>query len=207
MPALDFASVRDEWNKAEKSIKLAEQVNGDIVNPAIYELRYAGRRIIEALATQDQHQIDKLLADAHFDCCRARHDAIDAATSKIAADLNISIKTLGAEIVLTHFTEFPKLYRDLSEVRDLISVSRENRNNRDAIYASIENDNLSSIVSLYRAYQSSEPLLIQSARKQRRKSLLNNIFGFVGIISLIATVLFWIISPPRMHQLLMFIFK
>jgi hypothetical protein len=25
----------DEWNKAEKAIKIAEQVNGEIINPAI----------------------------------------------------------------------------------------------------------------------------------------------------------------------------
>jgi hypothetical protein len=104
-PDLDAAvsAVRDEWNNAEAAIKLAEQVNGEIVNPSVYELRYAGRRIVEALAHPDIEQGKKLLGDAHFDCCRARHDAVDAATSKISADLDLAVKHLGADTVLKSF--------------------------------------------------------------------------------------------------------
>src|SRR5688572_5247091 len=90
--------VSAEWNKAETAIKLAEQVNGEIINPAIYELRYAGRRLIEALeaaSAGDRQEALSLLRDAHFDCMRSRHDATDAATSKIVSDLKIAVEYLG----------------------------------------------------------------------------------------------------------------
>lgn len=60
--------VCSEWNKAEKAIKSAEHVEGQVVNPSIYELRYAGRRIIEALTIQesDPEKALRLLSDAHF---------------------------------------------------------------------------------------------------------------------------------------------
>lgn len=99
-------AVADAWDKAEHAIKLAEQVNGQVVNPAIYELRYAGRRLIEAdqlEAKGDLEEAAKRLGDAQMDCMRARHDAVDAATSKITVHLELAIDKLGAS------REYPKL--------------------------------------------------------------------------------------------------
>lgn len=41
-------SIQEAWDEAEHAIKLAEQIQQEIINPSIYELRYAGRRIVEA---------------------------------------------------------------------------------------------------------------------------------------------------------------
>lgn len=59
-------SIHDEWNKSEEAIKAAEQVNGRVILPAVKELRYAGRRIVEAL-----HLIGAG-DDDHAPPCRAR---------------------------------------------------------------------------------------------------------------------------------------
>jgi hypothetical protein len=175
-------AVQVEWNKAEKAIKLAEQVNGEIINPAVYELRYAGRRLVEALVETDESNARKLLADASFDCCRARHDAIDAATSKIVADLDIAVARIGAEIVLHSFPEYCDLVAALGDIRDRIAVSRERRGDRDVIYSSIEKDLLEDIVSRFRKFRASEPLMVAVARSQRRSRLFNNIFGWTGVL-------------------------
>lgn len=91
-----FVSICNEWDRAEEDIKVAEQINNKVVIPSVSELRYAGRRIIEALREIEKNgpeeKIIGLLQDAEFDCHRARHDAIDAATSKIAVDLEIATK-------------------------------------------------------------------------------------------------------------------
>jgi hypothetical protein len=206
-PAYDAAllAVREEWNRAEKAIKLAEQVNGEIVNPAVYELRYAGRRMMEAFAESDQSKAMKLLEDAHFDCLRARHDAIDAATSKISADLDLSVQHLGADVVLTHFSQLPSLIFDLGEVRDKIAVSREKRDERDQIYSAIENDHLGALVTRYRQFKSSEPLLRESARIQRRNAARNSLFGWGGFVFGAIAILFTIYVylnplPPPVTQ-------
>ena len=106
------------WNEAEGMIKVAEQVNGEIINPAIYELRYAGRRIVEALKCHEEGDIDKrnnLLHDADFDCCRAKHDAIDAITAKVANDMALATKKLGEDNVLQHF---PNMLRNNVIIRN-----------------------------------------------------------------------------------------
>jgi hypothetical protein len=106
-------NIRTEWDRAEEDIKLAEQVCNNIIIPSIKELRYGGRRIAEVLYQMEsggsEQDISKLLQDALFDCYRARHDAIDAATSKIAIDLEIKVEKLGFEAILPAFQEFPKL--------------------------------------------------------------------------------------------------
>jgi uncharacterized protein YdcH (DUF465 family) len=193
-----MAKIAEEWNKAEKAIKLAEQVNGEIINPAIYELRYSGRRIIEAFEMREKAPDDaiKRLHDAHFDCCRARHDAIDAATSKIAADLDIATDKIGADIVIASFPDMPSLIADLGEVRDKIAVSREKRDDRDAIYASIQNDDLVSLVKLFQKFKASEPLMKAAAVKARKRQTKNDIFGYggfaVGIAAFLFSIFVWV---------------
>jgi hypothetical protein len=179
----------DEWNKAEKAIKIAEQVNGEIINPAVYELRYSGRRLVEALGhlqNNDNEKANKLLHDAHFDCCRARHDAIDAATTKISNDLAIAVRKIGPRIVLDKFPNYTMLIKELNLIRTLIVKSREDRNNRDAIYESIASDNLTTIVGFYAEFQACEPILRTEGRWSRAKLVL----GALGWIVATALAIF-----------------
>lgn len=160
-----FAHLRAEWNVAKRAIKIAEQVEGEIVSPAIHELRYAGRRIVEAFDVLDNDPSTALrhLQDAHFDCCRARHDAIDAATSKMVATLDNAREFLGIDVVMTHFSSFPNLVRRLGEVRDRIAVSRENREDRNAIDESIQADDLVALVGIYDDFRACESLMREAA--------------------------------------------
>lgn len=160
-----YQLIVEEWNKAEAAIKIAEQVNREIVIPSINELRYGGRRIIESLACDDISKKISLLDDAHFDCCRARHDAIDAATSKIAADLDIAAKQLGPDIVLRYFPKIIDLNKHLQSIRKKVTESRKDRHNRDNIYAVLQENNLEDIADIFEDFKSSEELMIQAASK------------------------------------------
>lgn len=166
-------AIVSDWNKAESAIKYAEQVNLKVVDPAIYELRYAGRKIIEAVqcAELDQEKSKALLLDARMDCLRARHDAIDAATSKIIVDLDIGIKSLGASRVLNLFPQWGEVRQQLSNVRSKIAVSRENRNDRDALYETIQAVDLPQVIGLYETFKSHEPQLMVEAKFGRRKEV------------------------------------
>lgn len=181
-----LADLQAEWNKAENAIKLAEQVNGEIINPAIYELRYGGRRLVEALSKVTEGNqgpaVLNLLRDAHFDCCRARHDAIDAATSKVVSDLDIAIGRLGADAVLSSYPNFPGLVRKLGDVRDRIATSRQNRDDRDAIYSVLEATNLPNIIADYRDFRANEPIMKLYAKQQRTRLLVSYGIAFVGLL-------------------------
>lgn len=176
--------VASAWNKAEATVKLAEQVNDAVINPAIYELRYAGRKLIEASECKDTDpdQAANLLQDAYMDCCRSRHDAIDAASSKIVSDLRLSIKAIGGPTVLSHFSDWGLLLEKVNEIRGKIASSREDRLARNAIYAEIEENDLIDVIKLHRRFQAAEPIMQQASKRGRMHLLGGYCIGFLGLL-------------------------
>ena len=164
-----LGSILTEWNQAERDIKIAEQVSMRVVEPSIKELRYAGRRVTEALrlilSDGADADIIKLLNDADFDCHRARHDAVDAATSRIASVIRAMVESIGYDTMMRVYPEFPKFYHSLRRTRRKIVDSREDRDNRDAIYESIEDVDLKTLVSDFEDIVESE--LDENGRHRR----------------------------------------
>lgn len=179
-------SIRREWDKAEEDIKQAEQVCGNIVFPSIKELRYAGRRIAEILYEVErgdpEGRIEGLLHDALFDCYRARHDAIDAATAKIAADLDAAEQKIGYNCILRTLSSFPELRMSVIVVRDKILQSRANRQDRDAIYATLSASHFVDLCKQYALFQASEKMMVEMAKQERRRDLHQTILAYGGIL-------------------------
>ena len=184
-------SIHDEWNKSEEAIKAAEQVNGRVILPAVKELRYAGRRIVEAIhliGAGDDDEAAKRLQDAEFNCYRARHDAIDAATAKIAIDLEAAASRLGHGAILAGYSKFPDMWQMLESIRRRITQSRRYREKRDEIYTEI-NDEFISLIEMYRSYKGSENIIITFARRERRKQFISYTVGGLSILIAIATAI------------------
>lgn len=181
--------VRQEWDRAEPTLKRAEQVCEKIIAPSILELRYAGRRIVEGLngiaEGLEEKEIQGYFQDAYFNCLRARHDAIDAATSKIAIDLDIAAKQLGYGPITQAFPKFSDLRLKLEDIRGKIVKSRGDREKRDEIYNGISENNFQEIVELYREFQTSEPVMVSLATKQRRATSFGWVFGIAGLVGLV----------------------
>ena len=187
--------IQNEWNCAEQDIKLAENVVNKIVIPSVKELRYAGRRIVDAIMVisdnpecPDQVKLTNLLADARFDCHRARHDAIDAATAKIAADFEIMTKMLGYGPILGAFPKFPELYSALTKVRRNIVNSRGDRENREKIYSVLEQCDFRALVVMFEDLRMCEPMMLALAKKERAISFWGKVGGAVGIIGLLVGI-------------------
>lgn len=178
-----FGKVASAWNDAEAAIKLAEQVSEDVINPAIYELRYAGRKMVEAhqIQEKDSGKAAELLQDAYMDCCRSRHDAIDALSSKVVSDLDLSVEKLGSEVVLAQFADWGILYEKLNEIRAKIAQSRQDRIARNDIYEDIQNGDLNSVIQLHQRFKIAEPLMEKSAKKSRFGHVIGYMLGIVGI--------------------------
>ncbi|MEO5338557.1 MAG: hypothetical protein H7841_16960 [Magnetospirillum sp. WYHS-4] len=190
-----LSAIRDEWDKAEEDLKRAEQIGNQPVVPSIKELRYAGRRIIDALHAlerKEDAEAMKFIQDALFNCHRARHDAIDAATSAIALKLDFATSQLGYEPVLKAFPKFASLLRDLDAIRERIARSRRNRADRQAIYSAIESVDFPKLVREYGEFTRAEPIMRALAKKQRRETTLSIIFGVVGLVALAVTVVAWL---------------
>ena len=182
-----LATIRKEWDKAEQSIKLAEQVGNQVVFPAIKELRYGGRRIVDALSLLpdgDEEKFKALFDDALFDCYRARHDAVDAAISIIAAELNVTAKKLGYRPILDAFPEYPKLLETLRKAQAAIAASRGIRDDRDRIYTAIESVDLPALIEQYNRFQGRSDIMRGLAKSDR----------FWPLAGLIATIVFGVLA-------------
>ncbi|MEQ1888028.1 MAG: hypothetical protein ABL951_02475 [Alphaproteobacteria bacterium] len=193
-----LAEIAREWDKADKDIKFAEQVCQKITISSIFELRYAGRRIIDALnmiaADADLKDVTLLLQEAKFDCHRARHDAIDAATSKIALDIDNMGRKLGYNAILKAYPGFAAFRYLLSGIRKKIAASRGNRQNREAIYASIEEDGFKGLVDEFDKIQEAEKIM-KSLAKRERVIFLGGIAGIViGAIGIAVTIFIAIVD-------------
>lgn len=188
-------SIAEEWNQAEEDVKVAEQICNEIVVPAIKEMRYAGRRIVDVItkmhAGERVEEIEALLREARFDCHRARHDAIDAGTSKIAIDLEIMVKKLGAEVILPVCPGFPALFKQLRDVRVKIRASRKDRNNRAAIYQVIESIDFPKFVDEFNKMRDSEDIMKGMAKRRRRSEAIGVGGTVLGIVGVVLAVIFW----------------
>lgn len=186
-------AIRVEWNRAEEDIKLAEQVCNEIVFPSINELRYAGRRVVDVvhgiLTNGPSKELEDLLADARFDCHRARHDAIDTATSKIAIQIENMTTHLKYEAILPVFADFPSLVHDLSTVRKKVSVSRKQRENREAIYSAIEAVDFPALVEKYRTMLESEPMMREIAKRNRWRDFVGTYGLWIGVAGFLGTII------------------
>jgi hypothetical protein len=174
-----LARVIEQWNIAERRIKKAELVRGgEVVSPAIFELRYAGRKLVDALTLArekdlalDQRAHDdvyRYLADAYEDCVKAKHDAIDATISFVTVWFQEIEEYIGLRAVQEFFPEYLDITAKISDIQDKIAESREDRHNmRDGVYDEIEGQDYDDILALFDKMYKSKDRIDRQIRKDR----------------------------------------
>jgi hypothetical protein len=174
----------DEWNVSEVYLKIAEQVSSEAVIPGINELRYAGRKVLEAqsLETSDPERALRLLNDALHDCYRARHDCIDVAVSLINRHIEIMIKRLGYSKLVSALPDLGDLISALSSAQEKIASSRSRRLAREEIYVDIKDIDLPLIRKRYDALRASEPMIKLEVARENRNKTLNMAFTVAGVL-------------------------
>lgn len=184
-----FVDIQREWNAAEESIKRSEQIALDISIPAISELRYAGRRIVDALDIAhkggDIDKIKAVLEDARFCCHRARHDSIDAALSKIAIDLDDMTSRLGYDVVAQAYPDFQVLYTAFSAARAKVAASRSDRQNRNAIYETVSAVDFPHIADHYTKLVVCKPIALGYAARRRSERIVSWVLMVAAVITMI----------------------
>ncbi|MCJ2119306.1 hypothetical protein MKK65_22500 [Methylobacterium sp. J-001] len=170
-----------QWNIAEQRIKRAEQVRGnEIVAAAIFELRYAGRKIIDSIEivlnfdiandTEKRSRVANYLADATEDCVKSKHDAIDAMLNFVTSWFDELEKKVGPKRLHETFPDYLEVLGLISGIQEQIAESRSDRNKlRDAIYNRIDGDDYERILKLFVIMKSSSERVALIARKERQK--------------------------------------
>jgi hypothetical protein len=147
-----YAQICREWNKAEEDVKRAEQVCEEVIIPSIMELRYAGRRLAQALELMSQggkpREVEKSCT-MQVSTAIEQDDAIDAATAQIAKTLTIVVDKLHYSALLQAFPAFPALRAHLQKLRDKIVATRGAAATRDRIYETVESSDFPALLALF----------------------------------------------------------
>jgi hypothetical protein len=151
-----------QWDIAERRIKRAEQVReNQVVSTAIYELRYAGRKVMDAIRLsinndnwrndgETYNRIRSYIDDAIEDCVKAKHDAIDSMMDFITNWLYRQEDRLGFSAIHKFFPDYMSITATIANIQDLIEESRGDRTRRrDGLYDEIENSGYLEIISFY----------------------------------------------------------
>jgi len=150
-----------QWNIAERRIKKAEQVcENEVIVSAVFELRYAGRKIVDAQLLlldkdwkNDQDEYDNIcrfLADAIEDCVKAKHGAIDAMLDFVTIWFKENEKRIGLHRLMEIFPNYIDVTAQISAVQAKIARSREDRvSARDGLYDEIEIQDYDMMLLLY----------------------------------------------------------
>ena len=143
-----------DWNETEKWVKKGENIIGNVVLPSINEMRYAGRRLVdafEAAENGDGETAKRHLFEAQDNLIKARHDVVDSIVHHISDNANKYRESIGATNLQKHFSEYGELFDLLKKIEYKISKSREERKNRNAIYGEIMGNDLSKLNELHNA--------------------------------------------------------
>ena len=186
-----YARLLAEWNVSEQYMKIAEQIGDKAIISSVNELRYGGRKVLEALSTQtsDKSRALAILSDALHDCYRARHDSIDASVSTMNRHVDLMTKRLGYSKLAAALPELGQLVLALSQAQEKIANSRSRRLDREAIYEDIKDIDLPAIRRNYDQLRASEALITQETVRERRSVTIGWAIGILGLSAAIISIL------------------
>ncbi|MEO1038922.1 MAG: hypothetical protein AAFX09_05205 [Pseudomonadota bacterium] len=201
----------DAWNVAEQTMKAAERCHGALIEASVNELRYAGRRIMDAMenyeaavAAPDFEDGEvrgflTILSEASQFCKRAHHDALDATILYFGTAIEEFEREFGPGLIATHIDEYVEFRSLMRETDELIVQARRNRSqSRDANYAEISERLLPELKRCHQALVGNQVLLtdlyekkIEAEKRSRRDVWMDRAVGFLtgALIAVIGAIL------------------
>lgn len=200
------------WNKVELRAKVAEQFNGKTVAAAINEMRYGGRRFVDAvemmfrecvLTDREKEQLSENLYAAKSALINADHDITDSICFVVIKKVNRTIEKHGIEKIRGLIHDFDVGYQTLKDVKQIVQESRETRSLRSANYDKIAKDHLEKLTALHTEIsQQKELFTFDDAGEQyrgiRAMQRLLTIIAVVGSAASVVGVIsaFWMWCNP-----------
>lgn len=170
--------VATEWDRAEALVKQAELLRSEVVQASINELRYGGRKLIDALQILSEDSIDDVEIEKAYasinaclnNCYCAQHDAIDALNLFVKRALKAYEVEFGIKLLAEKFPDYYSIKALLDEGDDLIVDSRGNRTERQIKYKKFGDKIYSELLVYYRKLKSGREIfqaLIVAQREQK----------------------------------------
>lgn len=170
-----LAELAAHMNRIEKRLKQAEQVREEVVIPGINELRYAGRRFVDAwaiAALPNPTEVQKQEVRDHIVIARqylqnADHDVTDAICFFIHREINQMQKRYGADEMIRVFPEYAAFAHHMKEANEIISGSRETRAQRAAAYEQLQSEYVTPLIQTYHNLRFAEGLALKAGKRRK----------------------------------------
>lgn len=130
----EIAAIRDLFRDAEREIKKAEEISGELAVPAVNELRYAGCHLLEALCSDAPHHATEQIARARRHCQRAIFDASDASIIYLLERVKTFQDDYRRFVISDVILDYTVLKRTISGTRHKIEKARQDYDGREGYY-------------------------------------------------------------------------
>ena len=186
------------WNNVELRIKQYEHLAGAANTAAINELRYSGRKIVDALAVSlsGGDPIAEITIAENY-MVNADHDVTDGVCFVVLGHLSKVINKHGKDAIAAHYPNFWEVYPLVLKTQKIVEGSRDDRMNRKEEYGKLAKDFLPKLTELHAAIIQIPALYVPDATAelktiQRRVNIITGITIAGSIFSTLAFFLGWI---------------
>ena len=186
------------WNRVEGRLKEVEQLRHEVIIPSINELRYSGRKMIDAWALyskpqrtpDDEKQIREALSVARQYLYNAEHDTTDAACFHIHEYISDLLKEHPYLDIVEFYPPFADLHHRILSANEAIAESRRDREERIPIYKELGEKYVPELIKGYQALIISEKMALAEQKKRRFKGHVRDALGIAGVLIGIISLVF-----------------
>lgn len=183
-----YKKISERWNRCERLLKTAERVRGEVLNPSINELRYAGRRFVDAisllseenLSVENRAKADSYLNEAFMFCMQAEHDCVDAVVMHAHLLIEQYSTEYGQMLLIQACPSLEKYRMIKPQIDALILSSREERDRRNDLYHEIIDKHIETMIDIVCSVELSEPLIKEEMARRKRERIINYSIGLIG---------------------------
>jgi hypothetical protein len=196
--ALRLRRLSERWDDLEHRIKEAEQLNESVKVAAINELRYTGRRFIDAwlIASKEQKDItdaERVDFDTHIRLAEqyfinADHDLSDSIITFFSERRLLWLEKYGLIKAIKMYPFLNAWIARLDEAQTIVRSSRRDRRARMEGYEKIVSDIIPDLIIKYREIITSEVLYLARDRRERLIRRLERIGAIVALLAGLLTV-------------------
>lgn len=215
--ALRLRGLSDRWANLELRIKEAEQLNESVKVAAINELRYTGRRFMDAwlIAIKDEKDItddDRIEFDTHIRLAEqyftnADHDLSDSIITFFSERRLLWLEKYGLKKAIEMYPFLHDWVARLEEARAIVRSSRQDRTARIDGYKRIVSEIIPDLIKRYREIINSEVLYLARYRRELFVRRSERIFTYiVGIAALLTLWGHWDLTYTQLKTLWGWIF-
>lgn len=176
------------WDETEALIKKAETISTVISVPAIGELRYGGRKLVDfvnaSLSGAASDVSDEHIFEFKQCCIKARHDAVDAIVMYMKAFYESLLTKFDAALLHDGFKYDAELRSAFATVDKRVILSREERHSRNELYTKINDSDIDDLIEKFGELKHSEKIIEAQRRYRKREhriAIASMLFGLIGV--------------------------